>query len=89
MKRHTSALSAVALFAICGPTHGGDGKSEMPFPGPTAEVRTHNGVPALFIDNLDVRTNIRRRRRNEESTNRVQIRFDVFGYRKQAGGNAG
>lgn len=48
-----------------------------------------SSVPALFIDNLDVRTNIRRRRRNEESTNRVQIRFDVFGYRKQAGGNAG
>jgi general secretion pathway protein M len=48
-----------------------------------------SSVPALFIDNLDVRTNIRRRRRNEESTNRVQIRFDVFGYRKQAGGDAG
>lgn len=48
-----------------------------------------SSVPALFIDNLDVRTNIRRRRRNTESTNRVQIRFDVFGYRKQAGGDAG
>ena len=46
-------------------------------------------VPALFIDNLDVRTNIRRRRRNTESTNRVQIRFDVFGYRKRTGGDAG
>jgi general secretion pathway protein M len=48
-----------------------------------------SSVPALFIDNLDVRTNIRRRRRNTESTNRVQIRFDVFGYRKQAGDDAG
>lgn len=46
-------------------------------------------VPALFIDNLDVRTNIRRRRRNTESTNRVQIRFDVFGYRKGTSGDAG
>lgn len=45
-------------------------------------------VPALFIDNLDVRTNIRRRRRNTESTNRVQIRFDVFGYRKLPGSDA-
>jgi len=48
-----------------------------------------SSVPALFIDNLDVRTNIRRRRRNTESTNRVQIRFDVFGYRKMTGGDAG
>jgi general secretion pathway protein M len=48
-----------------------------------------SSVPALFIDNLDVRTNIRRRRRNTESTNRVQIRFDVFGYRKRTGGDAG
>jgi general secretion pathway protein M len=45
-------------------------------------------VPALFIDNLDVRTNVRRRRRNTESTNRVQIRFDVFGYRKLPGSDA-
>ena len=42
-----------------------------------------SSVPALFIDNLDVRTNVRRRRRNTDTTNRVQIRFDVFGYRKQ------
>jgi len=48
-----------------------------------------SSVPALFIDNLDVRTNIRRRRRNTESTNRVQIRFDVFGYRKRVSGDAG
>ena len=47
-----------------------------------------SSVPALFIDNLDVRTNIRRRRRNTESTNRVQIRFDVFGYRKQTSRDA-
>ena len=47
-----------------------------------------SSVPALFIDNLDVRTNVRRRRRNEESTNRVQIRFDVFGYRKLTGSDA-
>lgn len=38
-------------------------------------------VPALFIDNLDIRTNVRRRR-NVEVTDRLQIRFDVFGYRK-------
>lgn len=42
-----------------------------------------SSMPALFIDNLDVRTNVRRRRRNTDTTNRVQIRFDVFGYRKQ------
>ena len=47
-----------------------------------------SSVPTLFIDNLDVRTNIRRRRRNTDSTNRVQIRFDVFGYRKQVSGDA-
>ena len=47
-----------------------------------------SSVPTLFIDNLDVRTNIRRRRRNNDSTNRVQIRFDVFGYRKQTGSDA-
>lgn len=43
-------------------------------------------VPALFIDNLDVRTNIRRRR-NVETTDRLQVRFDVFGYRKLVVGN--
>ena len=48
-----------------------------------------SSIPALFIDNLDVRTNIRRRRRNTESTNRVQIRFDVFGYRKLTTNDAG
>jgi len=48
-----------------------------------------SSVPALFIDNLDVRTNIRRRSRDTESTNRVQIRFDVFGYRKRMSGDAG
>jgi general secretion pathway protein M len=48
-----------------------------------------SSVPALFIDNLDVRTNVRRRRRNQEATNRMQIRFDVFGYRKRADGDAG
>ncbi|MFB3102167.1 MAG: GspMb/PilO family protein [Alphaproteobacteria bacterium] len=47
-----------------------------------------SSVPALFIDNLDIRTNIRRRRRNVESTNRVQIRFDVFGYRKRVSSDA-
>ncbi len=47
-----------------------------------------SSVPALFIDNLDVRTNVRRRRRNQETTNRVQIRFDVFGYRKRTDGDA-
>ena len=47
-----------------------------------------SSVPALFIDNLDVRTNIRRRRRNTDTTNRVQIRFDVFGYRKLTGRDA-
>ncbi|NKB49820.1 MAG: hypothetical protein GKS02_10735 [Alphaproteobacteria bacterium] len=45
-------------------------------------------VPALFVDNLDVRTNVRRRRRNAEPTNRIQIRFDVFGYRKLTGNDA-
>lgn len=44
--------------------------------------------PALFVDNLDIRTNVRRRRRNTEQTNRVQIRFDVFGFRKQASDDA-
>ncbi|MDH3737772.1 MAG: type II secretion system protein GspM [Alphaproteobacteria bacterium] len=48
-----------------------------------------SSIPALFIDNLDVRTNIRRRRRNTEATNRVQIRFDVFGYRKLTTNDAG
>ncbi len=47
-----------------------------------------SSVPTLFIDNLDVRTNVRRRRRNQEATNRVQIRFDVFGYRKRTDGDA-
>ena len=47
-----------------------------------------SSVPALFIDNLDVRTNIRRRRRNTDTTKRVQIRFDVFGYRKLTGRDA-
>jgi general secretion pathway protein M len=47
-----------------------------------------SSVPALFIDNLDIRTNIRRRRRNTDSTNRVQIRFDVFGYRKRTSRDA-
>ena len=47
-----------------------------------------SSVPVLFIDNLDVRTNIRRRRRNTETTNRVQIRFDVFGYRKLTNSDA-
>lgn len=47
-----------------------------------------SSVPALFVDNLDVRTNVRRRRRNQETTNRVQIRFDVFGYRKRTDGDA-
>lgn len=45
-------------------------------------------VPALFIENLDVRTNIRRRR-NTEATSRVQIRFDVFGYRRTTSRDAG
>ncbi len=48
-----------------------------------------SSVPALFIDNLDVRTNVRRRRRNQEATNRMQIRFDVFGYRKRDSSDAG
>jgi len=48
-----------------------------------------SSTPALFIDNLDVRTNVRRRRRQTDSTNLVQIRFDVFGYRKQISGDAG
>lgn len=49
-----------------------------------------SSIPALFIDNLDVRTNVRRRRRNAQtSVNRVQIRFDVFGYRKLTGSDAG
>ncbi|MCZ6453374.1 MAG: type II secretion system protein GspM [Alphaproteobacteria bacterium] len=47
-----------------------------------------SSVPALFVDNLDIRTNVRRRRRNVESTNRVQIRFDVFGYRKRVSSDA-
>ena len=47
-----------------------------------------SSMPALFIDNLDIRTNIRRRRRNTEATNRVQIRFDVFGYRKRVSSDA-
>ena len=47
-----------------------------------------SSVPALFIDNLDVRTNVRRRRRNQEATNRMQIRFDVFGYRKRDSSDA-
>ena len=47
-----------------------------------------SSMPALFIDNLDIRTNIRRRRRNAEATNRVQIRFDVFGYRKRVSSDA-
>ena len=45
-------------------------------------------VPALFIDNLDIRTNIRRRR-NVEVTDRLQIRFDVYGYRKLVSRDAG
>lgn len=47
-----------------------------------------SSIPALFIDNLDVRTNVRRRRRNQETTNRVQVRFDVFGYRKRTESDA-
>ena len=47
-----------------------------------------SSVPVLFIDNLDVRTNVRRRRQDTESTSRIEIRFDVFGYRKLVGRDA-
>lgn len=50
MNRQKSALGVIVLAAICGLTQGGDGKSKNSVPGPTADIRTHNGAPALFID---------------------------------------